>query len=322
LNSTQVARTAFEPAAQPSKKKKEKQGLFHFPPVKTHPLGCLARVLIILAFLAVLTGILAGSVLIFQYFRLKSSLPAVDELLQKASQFETTRIFDRNGNVIYELIDPNAGLRTYTKLQDISPYIILATLATEDKNFYNNPGYDLPAILRALWQNYTSKTIVSGASTITQQLARSLLLGPEQYQQTVSRKAREIILAGEITKQYSKDQILELYLNEIYYGNLAYGIEAAAETYFHSSAKNLSLYQAVFLAGLPQAPAVYDIYTNPVQTLHRSEQVLTLIYDLVQEEQGCVDIGAGFRKSALQRMIFRQQRSNWQQPVSNLRLST
>jgi penicillin-binding protein 1C len=291
LNATQVTPAALQPTTQPSKRKKRAgiRSFFRFPSLTREPLGCLLRVLLILIFVIVLGSILAGSVLIFQYFRIRASLPSVDELLQKASQFETTRIFDRNGNVIYEIIDPNAGLRTYTKLQDMSPFIILTTLATEDKNFYSNPGYDLPAILRALWQNYTSNRIVSGASTITQQLARSLLLGPdERYQQTVHRKAREIILAGEITKAYTKDQILELYLNEIYYGNLAYGIEAASETYFNTSAKNLSLAQAAFLAGLPQAPSIYNIYTNPEITLHRTEQVLTLIYEFVQQNKGCL----------------------------------
>lgn len=290
IEATQITPSALQPVTQPSRPKKKSalKRFFRLPSLKKEPLGCLLRLFLLLVFLFVIAGIVVGSFLIIQYFRIRAGLPSVDELLQKASQFETTRIFDRNGNVIYEIIDPNAGLRSYTKLQDISPNLILATLATEDKNFYNNPGYDLPAILRALWQNYTSKTIVSGASTITQQLARTLLLGPEErYQQSVQRKAREIILAGEITKKYSKDQILELYLNEIYYGNLAYGIEAASEAYFNTSAKNLTLAQAAFLAGLPQAPSVYDIFTNPDATLHRSEQVLTLIYEFVQQNKGC-----------------------------------
>lgn len=290
LDATQITPSALLPTTQPSRTKKRSAlaRFFRLPSLKKEPLGCLIRILLLFVFLIVIAGIVAGSFLIIQYFRIRAGLPPVDELLQKASQFETTRIYDRTGDVIYEIIDPNAGLRSYTKLQDISPNLILATLATEDKNFYNNPGYDLPAILRALWQNYTSKTIVSGASTITQQLARTLLLGPEErYQQSVQRKAREIILAGEITKKYSKDQILELYLNEIYYGNLAYGIEAASEAYFNTSAKNLTLAQAAFLAGLPQAPSVYDIFTNPDATLHRSEQVLSLIYEFIQQNKGC-----------------------------------
>ena len=198
----------------------------------------------------------------FQYFRIASTLPSVAELRSRASQFETTRILDRRGNILYEINDPNAGKRTYVPLEKISPYLIAATIATEDKEYYNHPGFDLLALARALWTNYTSGEIVSGASTITQQLARMLLLREERFEQTYDRKAREIILAAEITRRYSKEEVLELYLNEIFYGNLSYGIEAAAETYFNTTAADLQLWQSSFLAGLPQSPAVYDIYNN------------------------------------------------------------
>jgi penicillin-binding protein 1C len=220
-----------------------------------------------------------GSFLLFQYYSIARTLPSVDDLRQKASQFETTHIYDRNDNLIYEIVDPNAGRRTYVKLKDISPYVVAATIATEDKNFYSNPGFDLIGIVRAMLQNYKSGETVSGASTITQQLARSLLLSPEERgQRTVQRKAREIVLAAEITRNYSKDDILELYLNEIFYGHLAYGIEAAAETYFNTTADQLNLAQASFLAGLPQAPAIYDISSNREGTLVRNKDVLNLIY--------------------------------------------
>jgi penicillin-binding protein 1C len=293
LDATRVSMAALRSThIEKAQKKSFFRTLFKFPSVRNNPLGCLFRVLFLLMFVAVLVALAAGSYLIVQYFRITASLPSVDELLANASQFQTTRIFDRDGDLLYEIVDPNAGLRTYVKLNDISPYVILATLATEDKNFYQNPGYDLLAILRALWQNYTAHTIVSGASTITQQLARILLLGPEERnQRSLERKAREIILAGEITKEYSKDQILEIYLNEVYYGNLAYGIEAAAETYFHKSAAELTLGESIFLAGLPQAPSVYDIFTNPDATLHRSFEVLGLVYAAVKEGNGCVNIG-------------------------------
>ena len=141
------------------------------------------------------------SVLIFQYFRIASDLPSVDDLRAYASKFETTRIYDREDNLIYEIIDPNAGRRTYVTIDEISPYLIAATIATEDKDFYTNPGFDPWGILRALWQNYTSGEVVSGASTITQQLARTLLLSPEERVQiSTRRKAREIVLAAEITR--------------------------------------------------------------------------------------------------------------------------
>jgi 1A family penicillin-binding protein len=246
--------------------------------------------LIILAFIFVVIGLCLGSLLLYEYYSIASALPTVNDLQQRGSQFETARILDRNGDLLYELIDPNAGRRTYVTLDKISPAVVAATLATEDKDFYNHPGYDVWAIVRAIWQNYTSGETVSGASTITQQLARTILLTPdERSQRTYLRKAREIILAGEITRRYSKDQILELYLNEIYYGNLSYGIEAAAETYFSTSADKLTLSQAAFLAGLPQSPAVYDIYTNRDITLARDQQVLTL---MVQDSyaQSCIEV--------------------------------
>ncbi len=252
--------------------------------------GCLLRGLIGLLFLAVLAVVVAGSVLVYQYYTIAASLPSVSDLQQRASQFETTRILDRNGNLLYEILDPNAGKRTYTPLDKISPYLIAATLATEDKDFYTHPGFNVLAIVRALWQNYTTGETVSGASTITQQLARALLLTPEERsQQTVQRKAREIILAAEITRRYTKDEILELYLNENYYGNLAYGIEAAAETYFNTTADKLDLAQASFLAGLPQAPAVYDVYNNRDETLRRQKTVLVLMYQDSQEKN-CIEV--------------------------------
>ena len=228
--------------------------------------------------------------MIFQYFTIAAGLPSVDDLAQYASQFETTRIYDRNENLIYEIIDPNAGRRTYTSLDDVSPFLIAATIATEDKDFYSNPGFDPWGILRAFWQNYTSGEVVSGASTITQQLARTLLLSPEERSQiTTQRKAREIVLAAEITRKYSKDEILELYLNEIYYGNLAYGIEAAAETYFNTTADQLNLAQASFLAGLPQSPAIYDVHTNRESALTRHVDVLNLMYRL-STERSCITV--------------------------------
>jgi len=193
------------------------------------------------------------------------------------------------------MVDPSAGKRTYVPLDKISPYLIAATIATEDKEYYNHPGFDIMAVARALWQNYTSGEIVSGASTITQQLARMLLLQDERFDQSYERKAREIILAAEITRRYSKEEVLELYLNEIYYGNLSYGVEAAAETYFNTTAANLELWQAAFLAGLPQSPAVYDIYNNREATLIRSRAVLVLMYQL-SDEKNCIYIGENMDK--------------------------
>ena len=253
-------------------------------------MGCFIRGMIVVVFVLVIVGLCLGSLAVYEYYSIASSLPSVSDLQQRASQFETTRILDRNGNVLYEIIDPNAGRRTYVTFDKISPALVAATIATEDKDFYNHPGYNIWAIMRAIWQNYTSKETVSGASTITQQLARAILLTPdERNQQTYFRKAREIILAAEITRRYSKEEILELYLNEIYYGNLSYGIEAASETYFGTTADKLTLAQASFLAGLPQSPAIYDIFTNREITLARQQQVLTLMLQ-VSYDQNCIHV--------------------------------
>jgi penicillin-binding protein 1C len=251
-------------------------------------MGCLLRSLLAGLFLVAVVGLCGVSMLLFQYYSIARTLPDIRDLRQRASQFETTRIMDRNGNMLYEILDPTAGRRTYVPLGKISPYLVAATIATEDKEFYNHPGVDIFAILRAVWQNYQSGETVSGASTITQQLARALLLSPEERTDiSYQRKVREAILATEITRRYSKDEILELYLNEIYYGNLAYGIEAAAETYFGLTADKLTLGQAAFLAGLPQSPSVYDVYTNPEITFNRQETVLVLMFEASQE-QGCI----------------------------------
>jgi len=251
-------------------------------------LGCVLRGIIALLFLVVFVFVAAGSWVVFQYFTIASELPPVETLQARASQFETTRILDRNGHVLYEILDPNAGRRTYIPLSKVSPFIVAATIATEDKGFYSHPGFDPIAIARAFYANYTTGEVVSGASTITQQIARTLLLSPEERNQiTYERKARELVLASEITRRYTKDEILQLYLNEINYSNLAYGIEAAAETYFNTTADNVTLGQAAFLAGLPQSPGVYDIYTNPEATLRRQKDVVRLMYELSQEE-GCI----------------------------------
>jgi penicillin-binding protein 1C len=280
----QERRTSIPPAKQKKKRK---------------PFSCFVQMLIICFFIFIgvlLAGVSYG---VFRYYQVAATLPDVATLRERSSHFETTRILDRNGNLLYEMLDPTAGRRTYVTLDQISPNVIAATLATEDKDFYNNPGFDPVGIVRALWQNYTSGEVVSGASTITQQLARLVLMTQEErYEISANRKAREIILAAEITRRYTKDEILELYLNEIYYSNLSYGIQAAAETYFNTSAAELTVGQAAFLAGLPQGPGIYDIFTNREATLARSKQILVLMYTLSQE-RNCIAIPSNDTKVCL-----------------------
>jgi len=261
-------------------------------------LGCLLRMAILGIFATVILVLLSGSFMLYQYYSIVSAedWPDAGALYQNSAKFETTRILDRKGNLLYEILEPTAGRRTYVPLEEISPYLVAATIATEDKYFYSHPGFDPMAIARAFWQNFNSAVTVSGASTITQQLTRALLFDADERQQrTYMRKVREALLAEEITRRYSKDEILELYLNEFYYGNMAYGVEAAAQTYFGTSSRNLTLGQASFLAGLPQLPAIYDPYTNREATFSRQDDVLLLMYQASQE-QNCIFVSNNQQK--------------------------
>ncbi|MCB0153735.1 MAG: penicillin-binding protein 1C [Anaerolineae bacterium] len=207
-------------------------------------------------------------------------LPSADELRPRSLQFATTQILDREGNLLWEIIDPTGGRRTDVPLAQISPHLVQATLATEDRYFYLNVGVDPIAITRAVYDNLSEQQIVSGASTITQQLARNVFLTPaERTEQSFARKIKEAVLAVEINRRYSKDQILEIYFNQIYYGNLAYGCEAAAQTYFGKSAADLTLPEASLLAGLPQSPAIHDPYTNLAGAKARQADVLNLMVE-------------------------------------------
>ena len=255
--------------------------------------SCLFRVLLTGVFLLTAAFFLTAGFMLYEYFQIASTLPAVEDLRARTAQFETTRIYDRNGKLLYEILDPNAGRRTYVPLDRISPYMLAATLSAEDKNYFSHPGFDPMGILRAFTQNITSGETVSGASTITQQLARMVLMSPEERSEiSYMRKVREALLAVEITRRYSKEEILELFLNENSYGNLAYGVEAAAETYYQTTAGKLTLEQASLLAGLPQAPSVYDVYNNRDATLERQRQVLVMMIEASQE-QNCIFIGDG-----------------------------
>ncbi len=227
-----------------------------------------------LTFLIAALLVVAG--LLIAYATVASALPSPDELEGRASTFQSMRILDREGNLLNEAFDLNEGKRTYVGLNQISPYLRQATIATEDANFYQHSGIDYYALLRALYYAVQEGDIVSGASTIPQQLVKMLFLTPES---TLTRKVKEAVLSAEISRTFDKNKILELYLNEINYGNLAYGAEAAAETYFNKDVLDLTLGQAALLAGLPQAPAYYDPYANPDRARQRQSVVLSLMVD-------------------------------------------
>jgi penicillin-binding protein 1C len=188
------------------------------------------------------------------------------------------RITDRNNQPLYEILPDQGGRHAVVSLQDIPDCMKKATIAVEDNSFYSNPGIDPLGIVRALWINIQGGETIAGGSTITQQVARNLLLSQgERTERSLRRKLREAVLALELTKKLSKDEILALYLNQTYYGGLAYGLEAASQTYFGKPANKLVLPECALLAGLPQAPGLYDPYTNPNLASQRKDVVLGLM---------------------------------------------
>ncbi|RIL11115.1 hypothetical protein DCC79_05915 [bacterium] len=207
---------------------------------------------------------------------LEAEVQTLDNIEDRAL-FETTAIHDRHGTLLREIF--TVGKRTYVKLDDVPPTVRQATIAVEDADFYTNPGIDPGGIARAAYGVVTGEQGYGGGSTITQQLVRHVAFtDKERLARSYERKAKEIVLALILTRQHSKDEILEWYLNEIYYGNLAYGIEAAAQTIFGKPAIDLDLAESALLAGLPQAPADFDPL-NPapeVQTLVKNRQKTVL----------------------------------------------
>ena len=234
--------------------------------------GRFGRIRIIVAVIVVLIFVAIGVL-----GWLMVDLPSPDQLYQRAAA-PSTRIYDRHGRLLYEILDPHGGAHTPIPLGQVPAACINAVIATEDNSFYRNPGVDGRAIVRALWINLRGGEILSGGSTITQQLARNLLLSPEErIEISLERKLRESILAWRLARAYTKDEILTLYLNETYYGNLAYGIEAAARTYFAKSAGELDLAECALLAGLPQSPAYYNPLQDPDAARARQSVVLGLM---------------------------------------------
>ncbi len=198
------------------------------------------------------------------------SLPSIQGLDSAAFAGDTI-IYDSTGKVVLADVGNHGDHRLAVKLKDVAPVAIQATVAIEDKGFYTNPGFDLVGIVRAAFDNIRAGRIVGGGSTITQQLAKQQFLTPEQ---SVSRKIKELALAYELSQTYSKDQIMELYLNKSFYGSQSYGIEAAAESYFHIPASKLNLAQAAVLAGLPQAPTEWNPVLHPESAKLRQTEVL------------------------------------------------
>jgi membrane peptidoglycan carboxypeptidase len=217
--------------------------------------GCLTVILLSVTMVVATAGI---------YSYVTRDLPDPEDIQKAEENFETTVIYDSDGQTaLYEVIDPHAGDRSWVSLDRVSPYLVCAAVALEDKTFYINPGFDVEGLARALRDNLQGKGN-PGGSSITQQLIKNVIIpeerrfvgaeGPELDDYV--RKGQEVVLAYDITRRFSKDQILEWYLNTNFYGNLAYGIEAAAQVYFGKNAADLTLAEAAMLAPIPQNPAI------------------------------------------------------------------
>ena len=198
------------------------------------------------------------------------TLPPIQGLDSAAFAGDTV-ITDATGKTILADVGNQGDHRLAVRLKEVSPVMIQATVAIEDRGFYTNPGFDLAGIIRAAFDNLRAGHIVGGGSTITQQLAKQQFLTPDQ---TLDRKIKELALAYELSQTYSKDQIMELYLNKSFYGEQSYGVEAASETYFHIPASKLDLAQAAVLAGLPQAPTEWNPVIHPDSAKLRQTEVL------------------------------------------------
>lgn len=237
--------------------------------------------------LAVFFGLFSGTLGV-SYAYYQSQLSELNGIANHTT-FQTTRIYDRNDKLLYEINDPKYGRRTYVNYKDIPQNLINATVAAEDHTFWTNNGVDFQGIVRAALADYQSHKTVEGASTITQQLIKRQLFANQP--RTIQVKAQEAILAYGLSSQLPKWKIMEMYLNVIFYGELNYGAEAAAEDYFglqpqcvHAHCKpavaQLDLAQSSMLAGLPQLPSYYDPMIHKQAALARQKTVLDAMFDL------------------------------------------
>ncbi len=239
------------------KARKEAKGLWKFKFLSRLSSSLLLIVVIFLL-------MLFGSVVFFA-----TQVPSPEELTSRFVA-QSTKIYDRDNELLYDIYEGQN--RTPIKLSNVPDNVKKATISIEDKDFYKHSGFSLTGILRSVFNLAIHRKIEGGGSTLTQQLVKNALLSSET---SVVRKLKELILSIQVEKAFSKDQILEMYLNEIPYGGTSYGIEAAANLYFGKHAKDLDLAEASLLAGLPQRPSVYSPYgTQPELSKVRQKEVL------------------------------------------------
>lgn len=253
-------------------------------------LGLLVLVSVLASFLfvGISVGAAAGA-----YSMITEDLPTPTEVEEASVQtFETTKIYawgpDANGDgqkdptLIYEVIDSNAGDRNWVPLSQMSDYVVCGTVAMEDKTFWTNPGINLRGITRAFVDNLQGYEIQGGSSIAQQVVKNSVIPLEERYEKSYARKIKEMLIALELVRLYSKETVLEWYINTNFYGNLAYGIDAAARSYFDKSAKDLTLSEAATLIAIPQYPLL-----NPFDAPEDAEFRKGLVLQRMVE-QGCV----------------------------------
>ena len=228
--------------------------------------------IILLKLIAVLfvVGALGVFAIIIKY---RLELPNIQSMVEDYKPQMATTIYDKNNNVVDVL---EAESRDAVKLEDVSPYVKEAFLAIEDKKFYSHHGLHFKGIIRAVLTNFLKGKATQGGSSITQQLAKNAFLTPER---TFARKVKEAILTYQIERTYTKDEILERYLNEIYFGSGSYGIKNAADQYFRKDPKDLNIAEAALLAGIPNRPTKYDPNRSLENALHRQQIILKEMFE-------------------------------------------
>jgi len=234
--------------------------------------------------LVLVIGVFLAVVLVFAY--VGKDLPDPNKIVRREGY--STKIYDRNGMLLYDVFSDQR--RTPIEISQVPLYVRQATVSIEDKNFYSHSGFDPFGILRGLLRSVVYRRL-EGGSTLSQQLVKNTLLDSRQ---TLSRKIKEFILTLQVEQKYSKDQILQMYLNEAPYGGTAWGIEAASESYFGKNISQVGLAEAAILAGLPQAPSVYSPYSGKVY-INRAKEVLRRMREdghitVDQERQAFVEV--------------------------------
>src|SRR5207248_2125747 len=234
--------------------------------------------IVFVCLLVVMLAVIAGGVGAVAKFRSSCDLTKLKPVENGQNSF----VYAADGSLLGSI--PAEKNRTRVGLHGVSIWERRATVAIEDHRFYQHGGVDYQGIVRAAWSDLRAGHVVQGGSTIAQQLVRNLCISKER---TFKRKIKEACLAIKLSRRWSRNRILSEYMNQVYYGNHAYGIEAAAQTYFSKHARELGLGQAALLAGLPQAPSVYDPFHRPATALDRRDEVLRamLAYGYITPDQ-------------------------------------